>query len=107
MIDFFEQYGNILAVVFLLVYYMPIIIAIKRRHKNIIGLGILNLFFGWTVIGWFGALIWSVNSGSAPTDSERKNHTTTGIEIERLVRLRNEGDITQEEFETEKNRLIN
>lgn len=106
MIEFFEQYGNVVAVIFLVVYYLPIIIAIKRRHQNIIGLGILNFFFGWTVIGWFVALIWSVSHNESPTKEEGNQNTSVGEELERLVRLREEGHLTEEEFKKEKRRLL-
>lgn len=106
MIEFFEQYGNIVAGIFLVVYYLPIIIAIKRRHQNIIGLGILNFFFGWTIIGWFAALIWSVSHNESSSNAKVKPNTSVGEELERLARLREEGHLTQEEFKKEKRRLL-
>ena len=40
-----------------LLYFLPTIIA---RHKNdFMGVFMVNLLFGWTVIGWIGALIWA------------------------------------------------
>lgn len=47
-------------------YFLPSIIAMFRGHKNIAGIIILNLFLGWTMIGWLGALIWSVLSQKEP-----------------------------------------
>lgn len=106
MIDFFEQYGKIVGVVLLLLYYMPIIIAIKRRHQNIIGLGILNFFFGWTIIGWFGALIWSVSAQESVNKDPIKDKPTTSQELERLVHLKEEGHLSQKEFNNEKKNLL-
>lgn len=106
MIEFFEQYGNIVAGIFLVVYYLPIIIAIKRRHQNIIGLGILNFFFGWTIIGWFAALIWSVSHNESPSKEKANPNISVGEELGRLVRLKEEGHITEEEFIQEKKRLL-
>lgn len=40
-------------------YFLPTIIASYRHHKNQAPIAILNTFFGWSVIGWFIALIWS------------------------------------------------
>jgi len=40
-----------------LLYFLPTIIA---RHKSdFMGVFMVNLLFGWTVIGWFVALIWA------------------------------------------------
>lgn len=38
-------------------YYFPFIVALLRRHPNENGIFLLNTFIGWTVIGWFAALI--------------------------------------------------
>lgn len=43
-----------------LAYFTPYLIARKNKHKNKTAIGVINTFFGWTVIGWFVALIWSV-----------------------------------------------
>lgn len=40
-------------------FFLPTIIAIARGH-NALAIFLLNFFLGWTVIGWFWALIWSV-----------------------------------------------
>jgi ABC-type amino acid transport system permease subunit len=44
----------------LFVYFLPSIIAIARHKKQYIAIFLLNLFTGWTFIGWVGSLIWSV-----------------------------------------------
>jgi hypothetical protein len=41
-------------------YLLPSIIAFARRMKNCWSVFFLNLFFGWTVIGWVACLCWSV-----------------------------------------------
>jgi hypothetical protein len=41
------------------IYFLPTIIAVRRKHRNDVGVLLVNLFFGWTLIGWVGALIWS------------------------------------------------
>ena len=40
-------------------FFLPAIIAAARGH-NALAILLLNFFLGWTVIGWFWALIWSV-----------------------------------------------
>ena len=43
----------------LFAYLMPTLIAHQRQHKNIGSISVLNLFLGWTFLGWVIALIWS------------------------------------------------
>ena len=41
----------------ILIYFLPALIG---RHKaDAAGIFIVNLLFGWTIIGWFIALIWA------------------------------------------------
>lgn len=46
----------------LAVYFLPALVATKRHHRNETAISVLNLLFGWTVLGWFGALIWAFTS---------------------------------------------
>ena len=50
----------------LIAYFTPAIIAYIRNHKNITQIAILNLFVGWTFLGWIAALLWSLNSDINP-----------------------------------------
>jgi hypothetical protein len=43
-------------------YLLPTTIAIIRRRTNTSAIFVLNLFLGWTLIGWVVALTWSVAS---------------------------------------------
>jgi len=49
----------ILAIVFM-VYFLPTISAIGK--KGLAGVFVINLFLGWTLIGWVVALAWAVSS---------------------------------------------
>jgi hypothetical protein len=40
-------------------YLLPTIIAVVRNHPNALAIYLINLFFGWTLVGWIGTLIWS------------------------------------------------
>ncbi len=46
-------------------YFLPTILAVRRGH-DIFPILVLNLFFGWTVIGWFAMLLWAVCSHPYP-----------------------------------------
>lgn len=41
-------------------YFLPAIIAMMRKKKNTLAIFLVNLFFGFTFVGWIVALIWSL-----------------------------------------------
>lgn len=43
----------------LLIYICPSAIAVARGHPHRGALIALNLFLGWTILGWLGAFIWA------------------------------------------------
>ena len=43
-------------IVILVLYMLPALIAALRKHRQQNPIFILNLFFGWTLIGWVGLL---------------------------------------------------
>jgi ABC-type Fe3+-siderophore transport system permease subunit len=40
-------------------YFLPTLVANTRRHRNRGGVFLVNLAFGWTLIGWVVAMIWA------------------------------------------------
>jgi len=40
-------------------YFLPLLIAVKRKHHQGTAILVLNLFFGWTILGWIVALVWA------------------------------------------------
>ena len=49
-----------LLTLFVIIYCLPFLIATAREHKNRVAILLLNLFLGWTGLGWLVALIWAV-----------------------------------------------
>ncbi len=45
-----------LPVIFLVWYMVPFGIALIRRVRNMGSVFVVNLFFGWTIVGWIVAL---------------------------------------------------
>ena len=45
-----------------LMYFLPTIIALIKSKRDTVAILLLNLFLGWSVIGWFVALIWAVKN---------------------------------------------
>ena len=51
--------GLVIIGVLIAAYFLPSIIATSRDHHQKPAIIVLNVAFGWTVIGWFAALIWA------------------------------------------------
>jgi hypothetical protein len=43
-------------------YFLPAIVAGLRQTHNATAILFLDLFFGWTVVGWFAALLLAIFS---------------------------------------------
>jgi hypothetical protein len=48
-----------------LIYFLPTVIALARGHLSTLAIFLLNLFLGWTLLGWVIALIWSCTGFTA------------------------------------------
>jgi T4 superinfection immunity protein len=60
----FPQYEEWLPVgipFLLIAYFIPVIVAIARKHRFAPVIALLNILLGWTVLGWLAAMIWAVN----------------------------------------------
>jgi hypothetical protein len=44
------------------IHFLPTIIAALRHSRHVVGIFLVNLFLGWTVVGWVVALIWASTS---------------------------------------------
>lgn len=56
-----------LAVVSIGIYFIPTIVAGVREQPNGISIFILNLFLGWTYVGWVVCLVWAyLGAGDKP-----------------------------------------
>ena len=53
--------GQIFLIFFVpVMYLLPTITAKQRHHNNVAPIALLNILFGWTIIGWFIPLVWSL-----------------------------------------------
>ncbi|MCH7575029.1 MAG: superinfection immunity protein [Candidatus Marinimicrobia bacterium] len=45
------------------IYFFPSIVG--RSKTNFVAIFVLNLFLGWTVLGWVAALVWALTKDKA------------------------------------------
>jgi len=43
-----------------LLYFLPVLVAYSRKHRSAMAIGFLNVFLGWTLLGWLIAMVWSL-----------------------------------------------
>ncbi|PKB16715.1 superinfection immunity protein [Flavobacterium sp. 5] len=84
------------------IYFLPTIIGRKKQNFNAILL--LNLFLGWTFIGWILSLIWAVSKEKEVIVINSNN--STADELQKLKQLLDDGALSKDEFETEKKVLL-
>jgi len=44
------------------VYFLPAMIALVRSHHEFVTILLINIFLGWTIIGWIAILAWALSS---------------------------------------------
>lgn len=81
--------GSGLLVLIAILYFLPALVASVRRHRNSSAIGILNVFLGWTLLGWVVALVW------ANTDNVRPKR---GEERRERIRVSNREERTEPRF---------
>lgn len=70
--------GSIVVAFGLLIYFLPTLVAYNRKPSNWLGIFALNVFLGWSFIGWVVALVWACagenekNREKMTTERERK-----------------------------------
>ena len=136
MLEYLAGLSAIVIIISLISYFLPTVIAMLRGKSNTFAILLLNLFLGWTFIGWIVALVWSVTSDNKPqtivvnnnSSIEPKNEFKTlssqGIKSEetnnsnlnshqekiqnlkKLKQLLDDGILTPEEFLQQKNQIL-
>jgi len=51
-------------------YLAPAGLAFSRNHTSRWGVFVINLFLGWTLIGWVGALAWAASGSHPPAEKK-------------------------------------
>lgn len=102
-----------------LLYFLPTIEAYLRQHRSLTSIGLVNLFLGWTLLGWVAAIAWACAGASreadrsakappAPTVSNTASKPPASVldELQKLAALKAQGAITDEEFKTLKEKVL-
>jgi len=66
----------VIVIALVAVYFLPSIVAeTRRKHTGTAGVVIVNLFLGWTLIGWLVAFVWAC-TGKTDRDvkAEQRRH---------------------------------
>ncbi len=102
---------------FILLYFTPSIVAFSNKKSNTTAIVVLNFFLGWSLIGWIIALVWAVSKDNKPQNiviSNNTNPTTDNKkgfnnldQLEKLKKLLDDGVITHEEYDKQKEKILN
>jgi len=49
----------IVLIVVVILYMLPTLIAFSREHPRRGEVGVVNIFLGWTLIGWVAVFLWA------------------------------------------------
>lgn len=96
------QHILIVLLIFLIPYFIPTFIAYSRKKTNASAIFALNLFLGWSLIGWVAALIWALSN----KETNPQNYNSNIDQLTKLTKLHEKGVITDEEFANQKNKLL-
>ncbi len=86
------------------IHFLPMIIALKRNHKNKIPIILINIFLGWSLVGWVIALVWATKKNE--NVMIENNFGSQADELEKLHSLKEKGILTEDEFSKKKAELI-
>jgi Na+/proline symporter len=50
-------------------YILPTILAFGRDHAHRQALALVNILFGWTLIGWIGVFLWALLAPAGSGDA--------------------------------------
>ncbi|MDR5790264.1 superinfection immunity protein [Caballeronia sp. LP003] len=60
-----------MTIVLLVLFFVPMIVAMCRKHRNTAPIVLVTLLLGWTCIGWLVALIWAFTDNVNETQKRR------------------------------------
>lgn len=94
------------------IYLIPTLIAYSRKRQAKTIVLIINVFFGWSIIGWCIALFIALTKDDEPDTVVVRNYNTnsnTSTNFDQLIKLNElleKNVITKDEFELEKSKIL-
>lgn len=77
----------ILVLAFIFLYFLPSLLGASKRNSGAIFM--LNLFLGWTFIGWVVAIVWACTNDPQPiiieTKPKKKKKELTREELQKKL----------------------
>ena len=52
-----------------MLHFTPSVVALCRSHRDVLAILALNLFAGWTFVGWVATLVWSLSGNVLADDA--------------------------------------
>ena len=80
--------GELLAtyfILYLLIYFLPTLIALIFGSNRTGAVFVMNLFLGWTFIGWVWAFIWAVSPKREQQNVVINNHVSADRTIHPII----------------------
>ncbi|MFY3630377.1 superinfection immunity protein [Achromobacter xylosoxidans] len=105
-------------------YFLPSIEASLRKQPNMVSIALVNVFLGWTLVGWVVAMAWGCAArqerqlGAAPKDvmppkpdvsptrPASAPSASVADELRKLADLKQQGILSDEEFAAQKARVL-
>jgi hypothetical protein len=82
----------LMAVVAMLAYFAPSIVADRRGRRDVLLLALMNALLGWTIVGWLSALYWALHRDSPKKvdrimrmQTRKKAHATADAIVARAL----------------------
>lgn len=115
---------------------MPSIVSVRRNHKDITYIILVNIVFGWTFLGWIICLFWALNRYNSSESivfnnniyanpatqtshpqsfvnnlpqleiSNTNAHKDKIAQLKEIKELLDEGILTQAEYEQQKSKIL-
>jgi hypothetical protein len=95
----------ILVVPLVALYFLPTLIAAARHKANQGQVLVVNLFLGWSLIGWVVALTMAVGA-NVPAGQVTSQLLSTALELEKLADLEESGILSTKEYVKAKAKLL-
>jgi len=76
--------------ILLTIYFTPAIIALIRSHKNTIAIFCIDLFSGWTLLGWLTAMVMAVWKKETVYKDENKSESVISTSVSKIAVDENE-----------------